>query len=399
MNILLTGASGFIGRNIVAALSADGHTVTPISRSQGINFCQMQAPADWLPHLAGIDAIINSVGIIGESASQRFEVLHRLAPIALFRACVAAGVRRVLQISALGADESAFSAYHLSKRAADNYLRSLDLDWFVLRPSLIYGHGGKSAELFMRLAALPLIPVIADGQQALQPIHISDVVASVKQSLRSSTTKQTLDLVGDKTIPFVEWLQMMRQAQGLARARIVRIPYPLTRLGRYFSPLLQAENLRMLKAGYGADVQPLAQFLGRMPLTVESSLFFPMPGSQGAHHDLQPYQNATHSEHGALVRHGPRERLLQKDGRPLRQRCAYRHHQSTCCSGGLAFHHADRALSAHQRPVDGFSARSAAAHTLGSGQPHPVCFGRRLLATRRLATDPHAKNIRRRPRP
>lgn len=91
MNILLTGASGFIGRNIVAALSADGHTVTPISRSQGINFCQMQAPADWLPHLAGIDAIINSVGIIGESASQRFEVLHHLAPIALFRACVAAG--------------------------------------------------------------------------------------------------------------------------------------------------------------------------------------------------------------------------------------------------------------------------------------------------------------------
>ena len=63
----------------------------------------------------------------------------------------------------------------------------------------------------------------------------------------------------------------------------------LTRLGRYFSPLLQAENLRMLKAGYGADVQPLAQFLGRMPLTVESSLLFsdarltiPMPGSQGA---------------------------------------------------------------------------------------------------------------------
>jgi len=277
MNILLCGASGFIGRNIATALNHAGHQVKAVSRRHGSDFCHMLSLADWLPQLAGVDAVINSVGIIGESAAQRFEPIHTLAPAALFQACAAAGVRRVLQISALGADQTAFSAYHLSKRAADDCLRSLDLDWFVLRPSLIYGRGGKSAELFMRLAALPLIPVIGDGQQALQPVHISDVVATVMHSLTCSQTRKTLDIVGSETITFAEWLQMMRQSQGLSRTGLFHLPFPLAmllaHLGRHFNPMLQPENLRMLQTGYWADVQPLVQFIGRLPLVAESRLF------------------------------------------------------------------------------------------------------------------------------
>lgn len=278
MKILLTGAGGFIGRNIATALELAGHQVTPVSRSHGIDFCHMRNLSDWLLHLEGIDAVINAVGIIGESGTQRFDALHRLAPIALFQACARLGIRRVVQISALGADETAFSAYHLSKRAADEGLRSLDLDWFVLRPSLIYGRGGKSAAMFMRLAALPLMAVIGDGQQQLQPIHISDVVATVLKSLTSTKPRQTIDIVGNETVTFTEWLQTMRHAQGLTRASVLRIPFPLAMagafLGRYVNPILQPENLRMLQTGYWADVGPLAQFLGRMPLAVESSLFF-----------------------------------------------------------------------------------------------------------------------------
>jgi uncharacterized protein YbjT (DUF2867 family) len=278
MNLVLTGASGFIGLNIAATLTDAGHRITPVSRSHGIDFGRMQNPADWLPHLDGIDAVINSVGIIAQSGTQRFEPVHTHAPIALFRACQHAGVRRVLQISALGADETAFSAYHLSKRAADDVLRSLDLDWFVLRPSLIYGRGGKSAGLFMRLAAMPLIPVIGNGLQALQPVHITDVVATVMRSLTVTPSEQTLDIIGRDTITFAEWLQQMREAQGISRARVIRIPFPmamtLARLGRHINPLLHPDNVRMLQTGYRADIQPLAQFLGRMPLSVEPSLFF-----------------------------------------------------------------------------------------------------------------------------
>ncbi|MBI4807831.1 MAG: NAD(P)H-binding protein [Nitrosomonadales bacterium] len=278
MNILLTGANGFIGRNIAAALAAAGHQINPVSRHDGIDFACMTSPAHWLPHLKHIDAVINCVGIIGETGTQRFEPLHTLAPSALFRACREAGVRRVLQISALGADETAFSAYHLSKRAADDVLRSLDLDWFVLRPSLIYGKGGKSAELFMRLARLPMVPVIGDGLQNLQPVHINDVVATVMHSLTSRETRKTLDILGTETVTFAEWMQWMRRAQGLPPAPVFRIPFRLAmaiaKLARHFNPMLQPENLRMLQTGYRADVQPLVRFLGREPLAVQTGLFF-----------------------------------------------------------------------------------------------------------------------------
>lgn len=278
MRLLLSGASGFMGRNIAAALHAAGHQVNAVSRQNGVDFTQMLTARDWLPHLDNIDAVINAVGIIGERGSQRFAPLHTQAPIALFQACQQAGLKRVLQISALGADENAFSAYHLSKRKADDFLRSCDLDWFVLRPSLTYGRGGKSTQLFLRLAALPRIPVIGDGQQVLQPVHINDVVATVLQALSTSESKQTLDIVGTETFTFAQWLQLMRHAQGLPPAKLLRCPFSLaiglTYFARYLNPMCQAENLRMLQRGYRGDSQQLIRFLGRPPQSCNGQLFF-----------------------------------------------------------------------------------------------------------------------------
>ena len=276
MNILLTGASGFLGRNIAARLRADGHQVLPVCRSQGVDFAHMLEPADWLPLLAGVDAVINCVGIIGETTTQRFQALHTTAPQALFRACASAGVRRVVQVSALGADAQAFSAYHRSKLAADDCLRSLALDWFVLRPALIYGHGGTSAQLFMALARLPLLPVIGSGEQAVQPVHIRDVVDGVLACLVTTQTRQTLDIVGAETLTFKQWLHSLRAAQDLTPCPTLRIPLRLALaaawLGHHFSPLLQPDNLRMLQAGYQGDGQAFSALLGRRPLAFAPAL-------------------------------------------------------------------------------------------------------------------------------
>ncbi|MDA3878496.1 MAG: hypothetical protein PF483_15620 [Halothiobacillus sp.] len=98
------------------------------------------------------------------------------------------------------------------------------------------------------------------------------------RSLTVTPSEQTLDIIGRDTITFAEWLQQMREAQGISRARVIRIPFPmamtLARLGRHINPLLHPDNVRMLQTGYRADIQPLAQFLGRMPLSVEPNLFF-----------------------------------------------------------------------------------------------------------------------------
>ena len=276
MNILLTGASGFLGRNIAARLRTSGHQVRPVCRSQGVDFAHMLEPADWLPLLAGVDAVINCVGIIGETATQRFQALHTSAPQALFHACASVGVRRVIHVSALGADAQAFSAYHRSKLAADDCLRSLALDWFVLRPALIYGHGGTSAKLFMALARLPLLPVIGSGEQAVQPVHIRDVVDGVLACLVTEQTRQTLDIVGAETLTFKQWLHTLRAAQGLTPCPTLRIPLRLALavawLGHHLSPLLHPDSLRMLQAGYQGDEQAFSTLLGRSPLAFAPEL-------------------------------------------------------------------------------------------------------------------------------
>lgn len=269
MKILLTGASGFIGRHIGSVLTAAGHEVVAGSRSAGMDFNQLTRPADWQAYLQGVDVVINSVGIITERPGQSFSTLHYQAPVALFRACVEVGVKRVIHISALGADERAITPYQFTKKAADDVLRSLPLDWFVLRPSLVYGEGGKSAALFHRMASLPVIPVIAQGEQLIQPVHIDDLVETVMKCAITEQAGLTIDVVGPKAMTFAAWLQQLRLKSGKAVTTTLSMPFRVAMfvapLLRYVMPLLSIDNLRMLEQGNTADVQPLVDFLGRMP--------------------------------------------------------------------------------------------------------------------------------------
>ena len=274
MHILLTGSSGFLGRHINAELLARGHTVQPVSRRLGHDLLTLTRPVDWLPLLDKVDAVINAAGIIGEEGAQTFEVIHTDAPTALFTACVQAGVMRVVQISALGADEQAFSAFHLSKRAADDVLRASSLQWMVLRPALVYGAGGRSARLFMNLSRLPVIPVLDGGLQPVQPVHVSDVAAAVLASMSTSEPRQTIDVVGPEIMTLADWLHAMRRAQGRPPAHLVNVPLALaqcaTGLAGLFSPLARPDNLRMLRTGYTAKPDKLTTLLGRPPLRASS---------------------------------------------------------------------------------------------------------------------------------
>lgn len=277
MNILLTGASGFIGKHLRYALEQNGHSVKPASRYNGVDFNAMITPDKWLPHLHNIDVVINSVGIIAETANQSFQTIHHLAPKALFQACERVGIKRVIQISALGVDQAqAATGYQQSKKAADDALQALDMDWFILRPSLVYGEGGTSLAMFQKIAAFPVIPLVQGGRQMIQPVHISDVVATVLKCLEASDTRKTLDVVGAEPVSFAQWLQAIRANQGKTPARIVSVPYRLSvwgaQLARFISPVLHPDNLKMLQQGNTANSQPLSEFLSRKPLSIEEGL-------------------------------------------------------------------------------------------------------------------------------
>jgi uncharacterized protein YbjT (DUF2867 family) len=288
MKILLTGATGFVGRMIATHLQAQGHQLLPCSRQHGFDFARLETVADWLPLLQQekVEAVINAAGILCETRQQRFRQIHTTAPQALFTACVQAGVKRVIQISALGSAPAAPFPFLRSKGEADAFLMAQSLEWFVLRPSLVYGPGGKSADLCLRLARLPLLPMIAGGQQPVQPVHISDVLATVSRCLDSPHPRQVLDILGPEALTFVQWLQQMRQAQGLPPVRPLPLPAGLLAcvlsLARPFSPLLHPDNLHMLLTAAPADPAPLFNFLGRQTAAACDALFFSTQPLHGA---------------------------------------------------------------------------------------------------------------------
>ncbi len=280
MRILLVGASGFIGRHLAHAL-LPRHEVLWAARSPppwhdpALHHLPVDLARDthidaWLPRLAGVDAVVNAAGLLRESGTQRFDAIHVAAPCALFDACAARGVRRVLQVSALGADDGARSRYHRSKQAADDHLRQLPLSFVIVQPSLVFGADGASAALFCRLAALPLIPLPGQGRQVVQPVHIDDVVDALRLLLEAPDVPPQLALVGPEPLPLREFLAALRAALGLPPARAVPVPMPLVRAAaaageRLPGALLDRETLGMLERGNAAPGDAFAQVLGRLP--------------------------------------------------------------------------------------------------------------------------------------
>ncbi len=290
MHVLLTGANGFIGRHLLARLTAAGHRVVPAVRRPAEADRLLPAPPasiavdlnrdtrveDWLPRLAGIDAVVNCAGVLQGRRGQSIAAIHDAAPRALFAACARAGVRRVVQISAISAEAAAGTDYARTKRAADEALMATDraaLDWVILRPSLVYGAGAfGGTALFRALAALPFaIPVPGNGRQVFQPIHLDDLAATVLRALEDPALRhRVLDPVGPDRLTLTEILVDLRRWLGFAPApAVVAVPMPLIRLAARLGDVLggpvNRTALRQMQHGNAGDPAPFVAATGIRP--------------------------------------------------------------------------------------------------------------------------------------
>ena len=291
-NILILGGSGFVGRSVCDRLversgGAGGQIVVASRRPARAKHLQMLptlrlAEADvhdaaTLKRLVqGRDAVINLIAILHGSAAQ-FEHAHVELPRKLAVACEAAGVRRLVHVSALGVSDAAPSAYLRSKAAGEAVLKAAPLDLTILRPSVIFGEHDHFLNLFATLQTIaPFVP-LAGAQARFQPVWVQDVAAAIVRCLdQPSSIDQTYECAGPEVFTLQQIVQMAGRWSGHERP-VFGLPDGLARLQAAAmellpgTPLMSRDNIDSMRVPNVATGElPGLQALGITPASLES---------------------------------------------------------------------------------------------------------------------------------
>jgi uncharacterized protein YbjT (DUF2867 family) len=290
-DIVVFGGSGFIGRYLVRRLADDGwRIIVAVRDPEGARHlqplgnvgqivpvvCDIGDRAQVAALVGRADAVVNLVGLLHERGRQTFQRVHVEAARYIGEAAAAAGVGRVVQVSAIGASERSPSTYARSKAAAEAALRAAFRGATVIRPSIVFGQEDGFFNLFGRMAALsPVIPLFGGGHTRFQPVYVDDVACAIARSLADpATAGRTYEAGGPRVYSFRELMELVRRETGRCVA-LVPVPFAIASTQAavlQFLPgaPLTPDQVRLLKIDnvVAPDAATLAD-LGVVPTTVE----------------------------------------------------------------------------------------------------------------------------------
>jgi uncharacterized protein YbjT (DUF2867 family) len=310
LRILVTGATGLIGSAVVARLIGAGHAVTALSRNVatarrrqpeatwlGLDIARHTTPDHWLPHLEGMEAVVNCAGALQDGPADSLQGVHTVGIAALFAACERLGIRRVVHFSAIGVDRATPTAFSRTKLAGDQALTALDLDWVILRPSVVLGGAAYGGSALMRaLAALPILPLMPNTGP-LQAVQLDEVVETVLFFLKpEAPARVALEIAGPERLSFTDVVLRYRRWRGDKPPRILYLPEWVARLVYLLGdlvgllgwrPPVRSTARREIVRGAIGDPEPwsrltgivprsLSEALGAEPISVQERWFAPM---------------------------------------------------------------------------------------------------------------------------
>jgi len=258
--ILLTGATGLIGGELLPQLLEEGHEVRALVRDPrrlGAERVNVRialgdlADAFSLRHaLRGVDTVIHLAATIRDQPSGTIEELNGLATVRLLRAAERVGVERFVFFSALNATEFQRTRFFRSKALAERAVLAAPLESTVFAPSIVYGFADPWIELLRRLSALPVVPVSGSGRALYQPIWARDAARCVVSALggtrangggRDPAAPRRYELSGPQTLSYDAIVEAVTEALG-RRRRLLHLPLPVVRAGLRALELIQGQS-------------------------------------------------------------------------------------------------------------------------------------------------------------
>jgi uncharacterized protein YbjT (DUF2867 family) len=290
--VTVFGGSGFVGRHTVRALARGGWRIKvatrhphrgfflrPLGTVGQIDFvkCDVTDSESVAAAMLGSDAVVNLTGILFQKG-QSFEDVQGHGAENIAAAAMAAGVRALVHVSAVGADSESASHYAQTKAQGEVAVRENFADAVILRPSIIFGPEDGFFNKFASLARFtPLLPLIGGGKTRFQPVFVGDVAAAIVASLDNNAARgRTYELGGPSTYSFKELLQLICAEIGRRRL-LVPLPFALAAFKAAFlqllpgAPLLTVDQVRLLKSdNVVAPTAPGLADLGIVPTSVEA---------------------------------------------------------------------------------------------------------------------------------
>lgn len=290
--ITVFGGSGFIGRHLVRRLARQGWTIrVAVRRPTGANFLKPMGdvgqitpvrasigdPVAVQAAVSGARAVVNLVGILYERGARSFAAVHARGAHTVAAASEAAGVERLIHVSAIGADLHAEAEYARSKGAGEAAVKTAFSKATILRPSVVFGPEDNFFNRFAAMARLsPILPLIGGGHTRFQPVYVGDVAEAIAACLVApATAGKTYELGGPRIYSFKELMELLMAQIGRQRL-LVPLPFPLASFQAMFLeklpvPPLTRDQVTLLRRDNVVAAGALGlSDLGITPTSVES---------------------------------------------------------------------------------------------------------------------------------
>ena len=288
--ILVTGATGFVGRSVVKALRTRGKDVRCLVRSPArarrvtdygveLAFGDVTDPESVARAMSGVDAVVHLVAIIRERGRRTFDLVNRQATETVAREARLAGVRHMVHVSAIGAREDPAFSYLHSKWQGEQAVKSSGVAYTILRPSILFGEGDEFINTLAGMVkALPIVPVAGTGRALLQPISVDEVGAIAADVAGNPRfVGRTIELGGPQRLSYDEIVDVVKRTLGVRRLK-VHIPlsliFPAIRIMEAVipNPPATTNQLRMLALDNVTDDPPVESVFRLKPRTLEGNV-------------------------------------------------------------------------------------------------------------------------------